>query len=283
MAFSAGYGGKRHFSFIPVLTSEKGITGQSPSKAKGEPSMKDKVEQRTFAVASLGRGRWYWVVWPSLAQMRGGEARGHLAEGFASDKLTALDQALAIAGADAQWLAAGAARRYYAGRTRSPAQQAVAKQEFLYYDVRGAQQTGQKGWRSLPYLVVKCTAKFVYVAATPYEADKQTGDWAGERIRLERASLEKWGYAFIALGDADHFGLEEPLFYTTPYSARASVDVGQGDCFALLEMTPPFTVAAVKRAYRRLAKQHHPDRGGAAVDFLALQTAYRQALEQLGE
>ncbi len=103
-----------------------------------------------------------------------------------------------------------------------------------------------------------------------------------ERIRFDRASLQQWGYAFISFGDADRYGLEEPLFYTTPYRMRADSESTQHDCFAQLELSPPYTVAAVKSAYRRLAKQHHPDRGGAEDRFLALQRAYQHALDALG-
>jgi curved DNA-binding protein CbpA len=54
------------------------------------------------------------------------------------------------------------------------------------------------------------------------------------------------------------------------------------DCFTLLELTPPYTAEAVKRAYRRLAKLHHPDHGGAADHFRALQRAYQQAVDCVG-
>jgi hypothetical protein len=159
-----------------------------------------------------------------------------------------------------------------------------AKQEFLYYDVCVRLVGGEEEWRSLPFLIVKRTPKYLYVAASPYRADEQTGHWASvsdQRIRLNRAALEQWGYAFISFGDADRYELEEPLFYTTPYRERVGAAFGQQNCFALLELTHPCTVVAVKSAYRRLAKQHHPDRGGAAGRFLALQTAYRQALALL--
>jgi hypothetical protein len=242
------------------------------------------TEKRTFAITSLGRGRWYWVVWPALAQVQAGDASEHLAEGVAPNKLEAIEQALAVAGDAAQWLAAGYARRYYDSRGK-PQSTSVTKQEFLYYDVRQQLQSGQIVWRSLPYRIVKRTSKYLYIAAAPYVAGEQVGHWADvskERIRLDRVSLEKWGYAFVGFGDADLYGLEEPLFYTTPHNERVDETVGQQDCFALLELTPPYTVEAVKRAYRRLAKQHHPDRGGAADHFLALQNAYRQALDALG-
>ncbi|MFM8604015.1 MAG: DnaJ domain-containing protein [Cyanobium sp.] len=35
---------------------------------------------------------------------------------------------------------------------------------------------------------------------------------------------------------------------------------------------------AIKRAYRRLAKRHHPDLGGDGAAFRELETAYRMLL-----
>ena len=40
------------------------------------------------------------------------------------------------------------------------------------------------------------------------------------------------------------------------------------------------TVAEIKRAYRARALQTHPDRGGSAEGFRALQTAYESALQR---
>jgi hypothetical protein len=251
---------------------------------KGASSGEFGNKTRAFAVCAVGRGRWYWVVWPSVVEVREGNAKGHLAEGFAPNKLEAIEQALAVAGDDGRWLTAGDARRYYDSRKQAQATGAVAQQEFLYYDIRAIGAGGQKVWRSLPYRILKRTPKYVYVAATPYVADGQSAYWAklgDEKIRLDRASLEKWGYAFVAFGDADRYALEEPLFYTTPYNERAGDATTAQDCFDQLELTPPYNMAAVKSAYRRLAKQHHPDRGGVAAHFLALQMAYRQALELL--
>src|SRR5688572_15399914 len=114
-------------------------------------------EKQTFAVASLGHGRWYWVVWPALAQVAVGEASPSVRDGVAPSKLEAIDQALAVAGDDAQWLAAAYARRHYANRSQSKPTTTIAKQEFLYYDMRVRMAGGEKGWRSLPYLIVKRT------------------------------------------------------------------------------------------------------------------------------
>lgn len=173
-------------------------------------------------------------------------------------------------------------------RNQMPATGAVTQQEFLYYDVRIPSVDGEIRWNSWRHLVIKRTPKYVYVSAMPYQVTGQVlgqaSHWGGlgaGLIRLNRASLEKWGYAFVSFGDADRYGLEEPLFYTTRFDERGSDAVAQ-DCFAVLEVEPPYTVAAVKNAYRRLTKQHHPDLGGVALRFLALQMAYRQALDYLG-
>lgn len=44
----------------------------------------------------------------------------------------------------------------------------------------------------------------------------------------------------------------------------------------LLEVTLPCGPGQLKRAYRRLARQHHPDRGGDARRFHELRAAYRR-------
>ncbi|MFU8839270.1 MAG: J domain-containing protein [Nitriliruptoraceae bacterium] len=44
----------------------------------------------------------------------------------------------------------------------------------------------------------------------------------------------------------------------------------------LLEVTLPCQPGQLKRAYRRLARQHHPDRGGDARRFHELQAAYQR-------
>jgi hypothetical protein len=45
-----------------------------------------------------------------------------------------------------------------------------------------------------------------------------------------------------------------------------------------LSLTLPCGIDEVKAAYRRLAKSAHPDTGGNAEDFMAIERAYRDAL-----
>jgi hypothetical protein len=53
------------------------------------------------------------------------------------------------------------------------------------------------------------------------------------------------------------------------------------DCFAALGLTPPVTTKEIKAAYKRLAHEHHPDRGGSTEAFQKLQAAYETALKLL--
>jgi hypothetical protein len=50
-------------------------------------------------------------------------------------------------------------------------------------------------------------------------------------------------------------------------------------CFALLGIHDGSTVEDVRRAFRRLAFELHPDRGGSHERFVELADAYRQALK----
>lgn len=64
-------------------------------------------------------------------------------------------------------------------------------------------------------------------------------------------------------------------------TARMSRDRRPG-CLEILGLSPPCTTEDVKAAYRHLARQTHPDLGGDAGAFQALNEAYRQALSLIG-
>lgn len=50
------------------------------------------------------------------------------------------------------------------------------------------------------------------------------------------------------------------------------------NCFEKLNLPQTATLAEVKLQWRKIAAQHHPDKGGDAVDFADYQRAYRTAL-----
>jgi hypothetical protein len=234
----------------------------------------DAAHKTFFAVTSLGKNRWYWVVWPSLEILRSSEEPvQHIAEGYERAKAEAVDCALEVAGMHGEWVAAKYAKAYH--RRRSQRGRSPKPLEFLYRDVQEG-STGQ--WRSVPHRVAKRTRKYVYVEQRPYGAERLTGGWPDHdapTFRLDRAVLEQKGYAFVPL-TAD---VDDPLFFALPYQERVTQYAGRVPaCFSLLGLPFPCTVAEVKMAYRRLAKHAHPDQGGSHGEFLELQAAYGQAL-----
>lgn len=57
--------------------------------------------------------------------------------------------------------------------------------------------------------------------------------------------------------------------------AAGEASDSRGAALRLLGLEPGASVAAIRRAYRRLAKAHHPDLGGSAAAFHRLDAAYR--------
>lgn len=53
-------------------------------------------------------------------------------------------------------------------------------------------------------------------------------------------------------------------------------------CLAILGLTPPVSADDVKAAYRRKAKETHPDHGGDAAAFNRVTSAYREAMALCG-
>ena len=243
--------------------------------------------RRFFAVASLGRARWYWVVWPSLEELQASnEPRSLVAEGYEKTKAEAVEKALDAAGMYAKWIAGKYARAYHqkvkAGTTRpgvvpraGELPDRLVMREFLYRDVY---DPVAKQRISVPYRVVRRTEKYVYVEQTPYSAGDQAGDWPDAdqlTYRLDRQALERNGYAYIP-ATAHLPDQEEPVFFSE--ERVHSMGDQLPACLKILHLAWPCTVTEVQEAYRRLVKTTHPDGGGSHDQFLELQAAYEQAL-----
>ena len=54
------------------------------------------------------------------------------------------------------------------------------------------------------------------------------------------------------------------------------------DDLAVLELTPPVNRSTLRQQYRRLANQHHPDKGGDAEAFRKVSSAYQRLRYQHG-
>jgi hypothetical protein len=240
--------------------------------------------QRSFAITSLGTNRWFWVVWPSLEQLESGDFGRGPSWGYERTKADAVDRALEAVGPNGKWLAAKYAKQYHKfmrtfqsesrGRPISAASPPAAT-EFLYQDVRD-ELTGT--WRSVRHRVGRKTGGYVYVEQRVYDGtdppDIRLGD-TGATLRLSRKNLKRDGYA-LAPVTAD---VDDPMFFLTPFHERVTQPGGRvPSCLERLGLPYPATTAQVKAAYRQLAKNAHPDRGGNNEEFLALQAAYEQAL-----
>ena len=243
--------------------------------------------RRFFAIASLGRTRWYWVVWPSLVELQTSQRPLlHITEGYEKTKAEAVERALEVAGRYSKWIAAKYAKAYHhntrVGKTRkeyshqkSESSDVPAMHEFLYRDVY---DVATQQWVSVSHRVVRRTQKYVYVEQQAYSPGGLEGSWLdGEHptYRLDRQALEQNGQAFIPT-TAYLADREEPLFFNFERIRRHA---GQSpECLELLNLSWPCTVTEVQEAYRRLVKSAHPDGGGNHDKFLALQAAYEEAL-----
>ena len=57
---------------------------------------------------------------------------------------------------------------------------------------------------------------------------------------------------------------------------RPNYAMHQNQDLATLELKPPVSAQQIRQQYRRLAMQHHPDRGGDSVKFRQISAAFQR-------
>ena len=246
-------------------------------------SQTNKGSRRSFAITSLGKGHWYWVVWPSLNELQDSlQPLLHIAEGVTPTKEEAVEKALDAAGLYATWIAAKYAKAYYqntkSGKMPMGGHQAglPTLHEFLYRDIY---DPATRQWVSKAHRIIRRTGKYIYVERRPYSPEDVTEGWLeGEPpvYRLDRQALEHQGYAFIP-ASASLSELEEPVFFISERNAWDESQVPL--CLKILRVSWPCTITEVQDAYRKLVRSAHPDGGGSHEQFIELQAAYEQALK----
>ena len=93
---------------------------------------------------------------------------------------------------------------------------------------------------------------------------------------------EFWRYPLDALAGVPRRFRWTPSDRTPEFKPERAPDHTPA-CIKALGLTLPCTVKQVKAAYRRLAKQRHPDLGGSQARFIRLQRNYEAALKLIGE
>ena len=234
-----------------------------------------------FSRCSVGKNRWFWVIYRDFDATCDTDVDD---SGFAISAEEAERQAraaihlkygqVAVRQYPASY-ASGVHHREAIKRRaarRSPTMD-TKEVEYLYTDWE-SDYDGHHG--STKHRIVKKTAKRVYVARYSVGSCNEDNKWEEngqvfhdiETVVLDRHKLETEGYASNRRCWS--------YFYTTPWEERHRPATPR--CLELLGLEGGATAETIKAAYRRLAKECHPDHGGNAADFKELQVAYEAAM-----
>ncbi|HEY4104342.1 MAG TPA: J domain-containing protein [Polyangiaceae bacterium] len=114
-------------------------------------------------------------------------------------------------------------------------------------------------------------------ARTREEAKRAAEAAAGTSL-LEIESSWARAWSNVLVGKAPWAGARDE---EKPIRARGSKN--NASVWEILGLKPSATLTEIKSAYRKRALEAHPDRGGSAERFRALQTAYESALTRRGK
>jgi hypothetical protein len=299
----------------PVPPSPTGIptSGSATNSTPYDKNMiqlEEEPEIPAFARCSVGIGRWFWVAWDTWGAARCGEparACGYEATAHAAEK-----KAIESVGPRARPLppkwASGYKRRGAVGTHpggtekggRGAAKEArvdrtakgwcnPAKLEFLYCAYEGDQHDSPGCVVVVKHRIVKKTARTIYVDREPFREDQWERRCEEGR---EPSGYERETRTMII--DRDILKREGRYRHRRSHRAMffyATEEDGIRDVAAALESLHawcatlgvkfPCSVEVVKAAYRRLAKESHPDAGGDPTSFRVVEQAYRDALAYL--
>lgn len=141
----------------------------------------------------------------------------------------------------------------------------------------------EPGWNAnyLRYTVVKVTASRIYAEGSGPDG-KLTG------VQFSRAPKHKPGHAKPTTLEADgkqyHSRFHEYFYTEIPKREKRWQPFfrPQTDAAAALGLSGTYTADDVKRAYKRLAREHHPDAGGSHEAFVKLKQTRDAALKGVG-
>lgn len=144
----------------------------------------------------------------------------------------------------------------------------------LEQSLLGNPATGDySGWNTtfVPYSVLAFTRKRIKVMLLP---DSINGTEATEKDReplfLDRATMERDGKQY-------HARYHE-YFYAVKPKSDPEHRHSSSETIGVFNLPVPYTKADVRRAYKRLAHDAHPDHGGSESAFIELKKAHDEAL-----
>ncbi len=169
---------------------------------------------------------------------------------------------------------------------------------FLYAKCSG--HYGMGGWCPASYLrwrILRVTPKFLFVDPE-YDSRNRNEDWVitpsgcdglgRQSTRIPRDLSQIDYYCALRLGYCNRGSfssytlIEAELPPLTAEAPGAMFDGGDPDAAALGLGGRPLTLRAVKAAYRRQAREVHPDAGGSAEAFQQLTEAYERLCSRIG-
>lgn len=266
--------------------------------------MSDEVrETPAFACCSAGIGRWFWAAWESEDAARGMEKPS--ASGFEKSASLAEKKAEERLGAEVKRLPAkwasncprgGAPTKVQSrdggdrpksrlGRRAGPPEQAGSRPRLAFlYSASPRTPPDSLGHVTVTrYRIVKQTAAKIHVESRPFDEEEwaRRGEGSSDpapkphTLAVDRVTLRREGRFQTGRTHG------KTMFYASEDAAIRDVEselTAKHAWCGVLGLRIPCTVDDVKAAYRRLAFDSHPDRGGDAAVFRSVDRAYRAAL-----
>lgn len=250
----------------------------------------DRFRRPHYAVCSAGKDRWFWLAERHHLYWDGQDGEGRppshrwpeIGSGYAPDRETALHLAREAAGPDGLETDPGYAavihkeraktRRMERAAERNAGDSGAGVQEYVYSVAGGPYGDHPTPYRIVRHPILRRTARCVFV--------ERRGDPTRPAIRLDRQRLERDGSHKAGPNWWDiWFYLDPPdLSEWNRADGGGTVPVAVAAALTRLELDHGAGADDIERAYRRMAKQAHPDRGGDADGFVAVRAAYETAI-----
>lgn len=251
-------------------------------------------EETAYACCSVGIGRWCWIAWASESDAR--EGARPLAEGYEKSAEAAERKAVESAGPASKRLASKWASAYKRGGAtraedggdrakpksrpgrRAPAKAIVAARPAFLYVASEDERAGSRGEVIIvKHRIVRQTAAKIHIDREPFREDEAPGEGPDPEAPKPR-TLAVDREVLRREGRAPHRG---SYFYATEEKGirgvHADLTSRHAWC-AALDVSFPCSPGSIKSAYRRLAREKHPDAGGSTAEFQAVERAYREAI-----